>query len=83
MATNKPYQLAMPGSEVHIGTLPLQVIREIHKKQHEVVLCDEASFMKNDKEKLYNVIAGTVTDIVDSKRGRGRPLGSKNKGDKK
>jgi hypothetical protein len=82
-ATNKPYQLgSMGNAEVHIGTISLQTIRDIHKKTKEVDLCPEAAFMKNDKEKLYGVIVGTVTDIVESKRGRGRPLGSKNKGDK-
>lgn len=81
MATpsNPPYQLNMAPREVHIGTIPLQTIREIHKKREEIELCPEAAFMKSDKEKIYQVIAGTVTDILDSKRGRGRPIGSKNK----
>lgn len=81
MATpNKPYNLAFGSQDVHIGTIPLQNLRDIHKdKVESAELCPEASFMKGDKDKVYKVITETVGDIINIKRGRGRPLGSKNK----
>lgn len=81
MATpNKPYNLAFGSQDVHIGTIPLQNLRDIHKvKVESAELCTEASFMKGDKDKVYKVITETVGDIINIKRGRGRPLGSKNK----
>jgi hypothetical protein len=81
MATHPAYNLhAFGNQDVHIGTIPLQNLRDIHKDKVEPAdLCAEASFMKGDKDKVYKVITETVGDIIHIKRGRGRPLGSKNK----
>lgn len=79
-ASNQPYNLVSSSQDVHIGTIPLQNLRDIHKtKVESTELCAEAAFMKGDKDKVYKVITETVGDIIHIKRGRGRPLGSKNK----
>jgi hypothetical protein len=66
-AQHRPYNISMNSQEVHIGTIPLQNLRDIHKKKEEHELCPEAAFMNNDKNQVYQVITGTVGDIVKSK----------------
>lgn len=80
MASNKPYQLNFNKIvEPQISKLALEDLREAQVHMKDMVRCEEASFMNNDKKAIYNVIKETVGDIVHMKRGRGRPVGSKKK----
>lgn len=66
-----------------IGRMNLNDMREklesMKKEDAQIQLCPEAAFMQNDKEQLYKVITRSVIDMVEVKRRRGRPLGSKNR----
>lgn len=68
---------------INVGSMEINQLREFQKKlldEKEVERCPEASFLNNDKQQAYKVIAESLHDIISVKRpGRGRPQGSKNK----
>lgn len=78
--SEKPYHLNAIKTEPRIGKIDLQDLREIQKNLKDDEKRDDTlKWMEDDKKQLYKVITETVGDIVAIKRGRGRPIGSKNK----
>lgn len=79
MSFNQMFQ-NLPSPNLNVGSMDINQLRDIQKNlldEKEIERCPEASFMNNDKQQAYKVIAESLHDIISVKR-RGRPLGSKN-----